>query len=368
MASISLQPTQPLTQAWFAPLLEHGSTYAAENLRTSFAFLQAGEHELPLSINSAELDNCWLCSPYTHFISYADEEIRRATPAWLGRAATLPLRPAGRWMRRCRLNQVIMVNQWLLSTTAWPAVDPALLPQMLSTITQRWPEHALIFRCLNAAESEPLKLALKAAGARLIPSRQVWRYDRQSPRPQRSRDYRNDVRLLHSNDLQRVSHADIPADAFPALAALYDQLYVQKYSQHNPRYTAPWLHHLWQQHLLHFTALRSPTEDWLGVEACGEIHGVLTSPVIGYDLSQPQSLGLYRRLSVIAILEAQRRGLPLNLSSGVGRYKALRGAEPVMEYLGVYDRHLPRYRQRPWAVIQWISQHLLAPYVRKHGL
>ena len=89
---------------------------------------------------------------------------------------------------------------------------------------------------------------------------------------------------------------------------------------------------------------------------------------MGYDLAQPQSLGLYRRLAALPILEARRLSLPLNLSSGVGRYKALRGGEAVMEYLGVYDRHLPLKRRLPWHCIESLSNRLLAPYVQRHGL
>ncbi len=90
--------------------------------------------------------------------------------------------------------------------------------------------------------------------------------------------------------------------------------------------------------------------------------------MVGYDTSLPKSLGLYRRLAVVPVLEARRRGIPLNLSAGVGRFKALRGGEPVMEYLAVHDRHLPRWRRRPWTCIDWISSKILAPHVQKHGL
>jgi hypothetical protein len=63
-----------------------------------------------------------------------------------------------------------------------------------------------------------------------------------------------------------------------------------------------------------------------------------------------------------------KRGIPLNLSAGVGRFKALRGGEPVMEYLGVYVRHLPATRRAPWRAVHELSTRLLAPHVQKHGL
>ena len=96
--------------------------------------------------------------------------------------------------------------------------------------------------------------------------------------------------------------------------------------------------------------------------------GSLFAEYVGYDLDQPRELGLYRRLAAVPVLEAMKRGIPLNLSAGVGRFKALRGGEPVMEYLGVYVRHLPATRRAPWRAVHELSTRLLAPHVQKHGL
>jgi hypothetical protein len=184
----------------------------------------------------------------------------------------------------------------------------------------------------------------------------------------RSPEFRKDANLLRRGDLEVVPSEALGADDFPALTKLYEDLYLEKYSRHNPRFSQAWLLHLHQEGLARFTALRDPSGRLAGVEACTELHGVLTSPVVGYDTSLPKSLGLYRRLAVVPVLEARRRGIPLNLSAGVGRFKALRGGEPVMEYLAVHDRHLPAWRRRPWTCIGWISSKILAPHVQKHGL
>jgi O-acetyl-ADP-ribose deacetylase (regulator of RNase III) len=57
-------------------------------------------------------------------------------------------------------------------------------------------------------------------------------------------------------------------------------------------------------------------------------------------------------LIALAISEAARRRLKLNLGGGVGYFKSLRGAVPVEEYDAVYDRHLPSHRRLGWATLR----------------
>jgi hypothetical protein len=365
---ILLEPETELLQRWFRPILEHGSTVCAPNLQTEFAFLQTPTMELPLSINETEWDNSWICSPWNHYVTYAKEEIARATGGAVAAIAAVFLDGIGAWLKRAQFNKVVMVNNWLLSTNSWPAWDAHDLPEVIKTLTARWPDHAILFRSLNGKESGPLIAAFEGTGGQLVPSRQVWWYEAGSKAVAKSPDLRKDVKLLRRGDLTVIPDEELQPGDFPELVALYDSLYLGKYSRHNPQFTEAWLLHLHQEKLARFTALRDATGPLVGVEACAVLNGILTSPIVGYDLSLPQSLGLYRRLAALPILEGGRLGLPLNLSAGVGRYKALRGGEAVMEYIGVYDRHLPFSRRFPWKVIGLISRRLLAPFVRRNGL
>ncbi len=77
-ATLSDTPRDDFLCRWFGPLLETGTTACAPNLATMPAFLQVDGIEVPLTVNEKEWDNSWLCSPYTHYITYAHEEITRA--------------------------------------------------------------------------------------------------------------------------------------------------------------------------------------------------------------------------------------------------------------------------------------------------
>ena len=363
-ATLHYEPTDPKLHALFAPVLAHGSRWCAPNLDTICAFLRIGDLELPLTVNDTQWGNSWVCSPFTHYVSYAQQEIAHASPAALAWPMNFWLRIVGRWLRRAEFNKVVMVNNWLMSTNPWPSWSGERLLSAVCALRRQWPHHALVFRSLNERADGPLLQALRAVGARLIPSRQIWWFAPNSPTVKGSRALKKDRALLQRPDLEHVDHTLLKPEDFPALTALYHDLYLKKYSQHNPAYSTEWLRHLWQNDLLRFTALRKPGGPLIGVEACGEIYGTLVSPVVGYDLTQSPDLGLYRRLAAIPVLAAQREGLPLNLSAGVGHFKAMRGGEPVMEYLAVIDGHLPTTRRAPWRLVEALSRGLLAPIVK----
>ena len=68
---------------------------------------------------------------------------------------------------------------------------------------------------------------------------------------------------------------------------------------------------------------------------------VMTAPIVGYDTTLPQALGLYRRLTAIALRRARSERLLFNMSAGAGSFKRHRGGTAAFEYTMVYNRHLP---------------------------
>src|SRR5262245_11277764 len=50
------------------------------NLTTRVELIGAPHQRVPVTVNFAERDNAWVCSPYTAYCSYAIEELQRLMP------------------------------------------------------------------------------------------------------------------------------------------------------------------------------------------------------------------------------------------------------------------------------------------------
>ena len=203
---------------------------------------------------------------------------------------------------------------------------------------------------------------MRRAGARLLASRVVWHYDGAAARFARTPDYRRDLRLLENGEWEIVAHDNLGAADMADFARLYGQLYLEKYTSLNPRYTARYLAGCHENRLLYFHGLREKaTGRWRGVVGCFERDGVLTAPIVGYDTGLPQSRGLYRALMALVLRETARRKLLLNLSAGAGHFKRSRGGEPCAEFTAVFDAHLPRPRRWPWSLLATLSNRVALP-------
>jgi hypothetical protein len=86
--------------------------------------------------------------------------------------------------------------------------------------------------------------------------------------------------------------------------------------------------------------------------------GVITTPILGYDLTLPTTLGLYRVLSLSLMQQAENLHVVLHQSSGAGEFKRCRGSQGNWEYNVVQCTHLSLWRRLGYKVL-----HRLLAYV-----
>jgi hypothetical protein len=142
---------------------------------------------------------------------------------------------------------------------------------------------------------------------------------------------------------------------------------LEKYSFFNPQFTEKFVALALEQGLLTFRAFeRGGQID--AVLGYFERNGIMTTPFFGYDTSLPQELGLYRLLSRQVVLEGLAQGWLINISAGVGRFKRIRGGQPVLEYNLIYDRHLPAAQRRRWSLLKLITDRIAAPLIQRYEL
>jgi hypothetical protein len=338
------------------------------NIEAGVETIEAGDLTLPVTINDAAHENAWVCSPLTTYSRYAQEETRRVVPRALAAPLCGVIGVADRWLQRAGLDRAVSVNNWLISTNLYPAADGMDLDALGAACRLRWPRHAVWFRSLNFAQHADWLHALAAAGFDLIPTRQVYLFRDMQRSVTKHQNLRRDLQLLRTTQLTRVGHAEFSDADFAQSEILYAQLYIDKYSRLNPRYTAAFLKAWHAAGLLEFAGFRDDTGVLRAVVGMFGQGSLLSAPIVGYDTAWPISAGLYRLLMAHVFDTTLKREAVLNLSAGAAHFKRLRGGEPEIEYSVVLSRHLPVATRRVLRGIGMLTNRLGIPIMRRFKL
>jgi hypothetical protein len=285
---------------------------------------------------------CYLCCPSAAYVDYAKAELDLLGASAALRLAAHPfLAAGGRLIAAAGLDRQVQCNNWLLSTNPPPpAVGSLALRDLTECLTADWPDHALAWRSLNAPTSDALLASLRALGWLSVPARVVYHFDCRQLAPRVGRDEARDRALRDASPYRLVDATSFAPDDFERAATLYGLLYLQKYTPLNPHYTGRCLSRLVGAGLIELKGLRAPQGQLDGMIAFFDAGDVMTAPMVGYDTSLPQALGLYRMLMNLGFDRARRRRLLFNVSAGADAFKRNRGARPVVEYSTFYVRHL----------------------------
>lgn len=357
---------------WVAAMSE--PQQLVRNVAASVRLLRHGALELPLTrCDGWQADHSYVVSPHNAYFSYAADEI---PPLPLGLRPLLrhTLGFAAGALRARDFDRHVAVNNWLLSTNLYPPDwHGEDVPAITRELEQHFPDHALVWRSLNALTDGERLEALRAAGYLLIPSRRVFLVDLRQPTADlwRLRSLQRDRALRARGLWQVVPACDLRHEDFDRMAELYRLLYLEKYHRLNPDYTADWLRLGHAQGWLELTALRSaadPHGPLQGVVGWFRTDAVQSSPLLGYNTALPIELGLYRLLGLMSLEEAWRRGGWLNFSAGAPHWKQTRGARPVIEYSAVAIRHLTPARQWSWRLLNQVARRVAVPLAERYDL
>ncbi len=349
------------------PWLEHSPTHFVANVTTDLYVLRLGDILLPFTVNFEEYENSYVCSPYTHYVTYAKEELYKLKQPLLESILGRLLDGIGFLLKAGRMNQTVQVNNGLLSTNLYPDQVPSLLNKGLDLLRTNFPEHTIIFRSLAVSVNAPWIHALREQQFRFIPSRQVYLFS--SPNAKARWLIKRDRQLLQKNGYEVVRTEQLTLTDIPRLKSLYDMLYLEKHSRCNPWFTEAFFTQSLQSRTLQLYALRCTASDRLdAVMGFYVKDGVMTTPVFGYDTSLPQELGLYRMLSSVLIGLSEQNGWRLHESSGAAEFKRNRGALADIEFSAVYDAHLPFTRRTSWFILERLLTRIGVPLMRKWKL
>lgn len=306
----------------------------------------------------------WLLSLRAAYGRVAREEAEVEAEGVQGLAFGWASRIAEAWLDATQADRIVFVNHPLLSTSLWGGWMGEGLQDALAVLRARFPDRAFAFRSLNDWSEATLTDRLRAAGARLVPSRVIWTVDDVADEWLRKRDARRDRRLIAAGGY-RIDQPDRLSDPeWTRVRDLYRGLYLERHSRHNPDYTEAFLRAGMASGFLRFQLLRQASGRIMAFVACARSGGILSSPLLGYDLARPQEEGLYRMAMLLPGLEAAREGLRVNHSAGAGSFKRFRGARPWLEYTAIFDAHLPAWRRLGYAGLQRAANALTPSLMR----
>lgn len=345
-----------------APVTQH----AVPNLITRIDCVGQGATRMPVTVNDGGSNGSWVCSPHVTYVRYAAEEAARFGHPLIGGPLALLCHALGRPLRWAGIDRAVALNNWTLSTNLFPPLDARALRGWVGECTARWPDHAIWVRSLNGNHTADWLRELQARGWLLVPSRQVYLYDQLSPRDHVN--LRRDLRLLKDTALVPSCAPQWNEADFREAGRLYALLYLRKYSALNPAYSARWLQAWSQAGLLDLTGFRDRRGALVAVVGTFSLGHLMTAPIVGYDTSLPQRLGLYRLLMATVYRDAMRSGRRINLSAGAAEFKRLRGGVASMEYSAVFVHHLPRRRQLPVRLLAQLARRIGEPLLRRYAL
>ena len=352
-------------RTFLTPLIQQGTSHYIENVHTDLCVCILEDIVLPVTINEAEYDNSYVCSPYSYFISYAKQSLDFLPNTWLYHPMHVLLRGLGSVFQKLHLNKVVSVNNWLYSTNLYPPLQSEQLLKIVQALQHSFPEHTIVFRSIDPCTNPTSYHALQQMGFDYIATRQIFFINpHQSPLFE-SRLFKSDVKLLKNSQYEVLDGQQIKEEEIPRLLELYHTLYIGKYSTLNPQFNANFLRLMLKQNLMHFKVLKKGGRID-GVVGYVERNGKMYCPFFGYDRQVPKEASLYRLLSTVLMLEAHERHLLFHQSSGASMFKKIRKGQECIEYTAVFYKHLPVKRQVPWRMLKTLYNSIGKFYMKRY--
>ncbi|PTX90977.1 GNAT family N-acetyltransferase [Opitutus sp. ER46] len=350
-----------------------GGVSLVSNADVEVAAWSVGQEPVPLVINRrGDRDCSWVASLRNAYGPYARAETdivkmsRWVRPWYLaGSLAAERLLAAG------GLAGGAYLNNWMLATNLYRTeFSAAAVLAGLDDLVRAVDGLPIVIRSLTPPLHATLIQELAAAGFLLLPSRQVWIVDDPASGEWRThRDPRRDLELARSTASQWawVPEADFTPEDYAQAWRLYQRLYRERYPRFNPDYTAELLRLGAATGFLEIHGLRraegGPLVGFVGMAHRG---AQSCTPLLGYDIDAPASLGLYRRLMLRAFLTCERRQSRFHCSAGAGSFKYNRGARASVEYAAVWANHLPAYRRAGLRTLSRVVMASVVPYLETH--
>lgn len=362
-------PHQELVQAWDGMVRQHGWANLAPNLMCESGLISIGGRQVPYTKNEMTKETlCYTISTLTHNYHYLKEEMDIVGLRFTKLFLMPPLWLFGFCMRSAKVDRAFTINNFGLSTNLFPKqLSAASWKAVVAEIQQANPKHAILVRSINRGLNSDDYDALTGCGFKPMFARNVLLFPHkpieQFPRNKR-RQILRDEGLVEKCGLHWRAVKSLTSEEAERVADLYNQLYLEKYSKNNPRFTPLFHTECCKRRILHYRLLMDG-EDIIGVVGMKVVEGVSTTPILGYDHQHQHANVLYRMLTAKITRTSSDHDFHRHASSGANTFKKLRGGVTNEEFTMVKTDHLSWWRRLNWGIIRFIAQKVGRPLTHK---
>ncbi|QTQ07972.1 GNAT family N-acetyltransferase [Macrococcoides canis] len=317
-----------------------GITRGIRNVQARVEVMVLNGQLIPFSIKDGGMNQSWIHSFTGQYIDeMVSETSRMDMPAYL-RTVTSAILATGRFVLNPSCEQTVTVFPSFMSTTMYEGYEFDQIELITKLLSERYPKHAICFRTLNDKFHKHEMELLKEAGYERLISRAVYIYDSNEQHNKNERkDLKKDIKKFNKSGLTLTM--TLENDDFEQLIPLYEQVYLDKYSNFNPHYTAEFFKFMYEHTNLQWFVLKDK-ERIVSFMAVQEAGNILFPAYFGMDQSIKH---LYFITSGLLYEFAKRNRYAINNSAGAKDYKLARGSRPYLEYHYVYIKHLSPMQQ-----------------------
>ncbi|MBM7603188.1 hypothetical protein JOC75_001158 [Metabacillus crassostreae] len=356
-----------LIKQYFEPLMKNGISKFIENVKADLYLVEIDDFILPLSVNDTEFTNSYVASPFTHYISYAKEELWELYNKPLERLLGAIIDILGFVLQKSNINKVVVVNNWFLSTNLLePSLSFDQLQRLTLFLTEKFKQHTILFRSINNSLHQNISKFLQEIGYQNVMSRSIYLFNQNQENQLSAKQkklLKQDEKLILNKDYQVKQVAEVDIER---IQELYNSLYIQKYSANNPQFTLDFYRNIYLNQLFSFKLI-CKNDIVLGIVGMLIRDNVLTTPILGYESTREKSDGLYRVLSFLITQEIMDHHYIGHRSAGAGEFKRKRGSVQENEYTYFYQKHLSLSKKLSWKIVKFIMDKIVEPLAKKKG-
>ncbi|MFD2212722.1 hypothetical protein [Metabacillus endolithicus] len=350
-------------KTYFEPLIEYEISRFIENVHSEIYLLEVDDLLLPVSVTDKQYKDSYVASPYTHYISYAKEELWELKNKGLEVILRPVIEMMGQFLRKSNMNKVVIVNNWFLSTNLFEStLSFNQIQRITEFLVKRFPKHTILFRSITKDLHENMMKSFDTVGYKRIMSRSIYLfYPEQKLTKQQLKNLYQDEKLIKKH---QYTIRDASIEDCDVILLLYSELYIQKYSTNNPQFTTEFIRHAYKSKLLTFKVV-CKGEQIVGAIGFFIQGKVLTTPILGYNMKMEKNTGLYRVLSFLITKEIMNNHYIGHRSAGAGEFKRKRGSTQQIEYTFFYQKHLPMTYKWGWNLLKKIMDLVVEPLAKK---